>query len=94
MLTSALSANTIKKISIEAVADAHRLHADAPDYSRDFLVADDACDIAGRRMFDATLSALGVDGMVMPFGFWEDAARPHVAAVLGAALRRPASVEA
>lgn len=83
MPTSILTAADKVQIAREAVGTAQRQHAGALPETRDFLIADDACEIAGQRIFEATLAALGVEGVVTPFGYWTSFAQPHIAAVLG-----------
>ena len=66
----------------EAVALARAKHGDAPDFSRDFLIVDEAGFLTGQRIAERLIPALGVEAHIAPASYWERIAAPFVAEVL------------
>lgn len=69
-------------VAREAVALAKAKYSDAPDFSRDCLIADEAAFLAGERIAELIVPALGVEAHIAPVSYWERIAAPFVAEVL------------
>jgi hypothetical protein len=89
MLDTYLAKIGCEAIAAAAVVHAVAMHQDAPDFCRKFPVADEAAHEAGRAMHAAVCDFLGVPAFVTPFGAFERAAKPYVAATLAARASSP-----